>query len=133
LVIRPASYHWDEQKIGPGAPPIKTEAGWLNIYHGVFPTVRGGIYRLGVALHDLREPATVLGVADQWILEPADPWELNGYIPNVVFACGAVAEEDGTLKIYWGAADNVLCVGVAKMEDLVDLCLRSPRPALGTA
>ena len=53
MVIKPATYHWDEQKIGPGAPPIKTAAGWLSIYHGVFSTMCGGIYRLGVALHDL--------------------------------------------------------------------------------
>lgn len=133
LVIRPAPYHRDEQKIGPGAPPIKTRAGWLNIYHGVFSTTRGGVYRLGVALHDLQDPAKVLGVADNWILEPADPWELTGYIPNVVFTCGAVAEDDGTLKLYWGAADNVICAGTAKTEELVDLCLKNARPALGTA
>jgi predicted GH43/DUF377 family glycosyl hydrolase len=132
LVIRPAPYHWDEKKIGPGAPPIKTAAGWLSIYHGVFSTTRGGVYRLGAALHDLEDPAKVLGVADDWILEPSDPWELTGYIPNVVFTCGAVAEDDGTLRIYWGAADTVMCAGTAHTEELVHLCLKNPRPALGT-
>jgi predicted GH43/DUF377 family glycosyl hydrolase len=133
LVIKPAIYHWDEQKIGPGAPPIKTEAGWLSIYHGVFPTMSGGIYRLGVALHDLADPAKVLAVADDWIVQPTDPWEVTGYVSNVVFTCGAIPEDDGTVKIYWGGADRVMCLGIAKIQDLVDLCLRNPRPPMGLA
>ncbi|MHC4743426.1 MAG: glycoside hydrolase family 130 protein, partial [Planctomycetota bacterium] len=68
VVIKPVKYHWDEMKIGPGAPPIRTEKGWLNIYHGVFPTMDGSVYRLGAALHDLEDPAKVLGVGDRWIL-----------------------------------------------------------------
>jgi len=129
-VIGPVAYHWDEMKIGPGATPIKTADGWLNIYHGVFPTMDGAVYRLGVALHDLTNPTTVLGVADEWILSPEDPWELTGYVHNVVFTCGAVAEDDGTVKIYWGGADSVMCVGTAKIADLVALCLSNSRPPL---
>lgn len=130
LVMKPVQYHWDEMKIGPGAPPIKTDKGWLSIYHGVFPTMDGSVYRLGVALHKLDDPATVLGVGDRWILAPEDPWELVGYVHNVVFTCGAVPEDDGTVKIYWGAADKVMCAGVAVMDELVDLCLTESRPAL---
>jgi len=48
----------------------------------------------------------------------------------VVFTCGAVPEVDGTVKIYWGGADQVMCVGTAKIDDLVDLCLKNPRPAI---
>ncbi|GAI97043.1 unnamed protein product, partial [marine sediment metagenome] len=92
VVIKPVKYHWDQMKIGPGAPPIHTDKGWLNIYHGVFPTMDGHVYRLGVALHDLNDPARVLGVGDRWILQPEDTWELVGYVHNVVFTCGAVAE-----------------------------------------
>src|SRR6266567_239846 len=66
LIMRPEPYHWDEMKIGPGAPPIKTDQGWLSIYHGVFETMDGSVYRLGVALHDLRNPAKVIGVGDSW-------------------------------------------------------------------
>lgn len=129
-VINPVSYHWDQMKIGPGATPVKTPEGWLNIFHGVFPTMDGSVYRLGIALHDTANPAIVLGVADDWILSPEDPWELTGYVHNVVFSCGAVAEEDGTLKIYWGAADSVMCVGTARIADLVQLCCDKPRTAL---
>jgi predicted GH43/DUF377 family glycosyl hydrolase len=129
LLIKPATYHWDEMKIGPGAPPFKTEWGWLSIYHGVFHTMDGAIYRLGVALHDLENPAKVLGVSDSWILQPEDPWEMTGYVHNVVFTCGAVPEADGTVKIYWGGADTVMCVGEANIADLVNLCLYGSRPA----
>jgi predicted GH43/DUF377 family glycosyl hydrolase len=130
LIIKPVPYHWDEMKIGPGAPPIRTDKGWLSIYHGVFPTMNGAVYRLGVALHKLENPAIVLGVSDSWILQPEDPWEVTGYVPNVVFTCGAIAEENGTVKIYWGAADSVMCVGTSTIEDLINLCLNNSRPPL---
>jgi predicted GH43/DUF377 family glycosyl hydrolase len=129
-VINPVNYHWDQMKIGPGATPIRTSEGWLNIFHGVFPTMDGSVYRLGVALHDIANPATVLGVADDWILSPEDSWELTGYVHNVVFSCGAVAEDDGSIKIYWGGADTVMCVGTARIADLVQLCRDKPRAAL---
>ncbi len=130
LVMKPEPYHWDEMKIGPGAPPIKTEQGWLSIYHGVFQTMDGSVYRLGVALHDLHNPAKVVRVSDSWILQPEDPWEVTGYVHNVVFSCGAVPEPDGTVKIYWGGADTVMCVGEANVADLVALCLQHSRSAI---
>jgi predicted GH43/DUF377 family glycosyl hydrolase len=127
LIMRPEPYHWDEMKIGPGAPPIKTERGWLSIYHGVFKTMDGSVYRLGVAHHDLLKPPKHLRVCDYRILQPEDPWEVTGYVHNVVFTCGAVAETDGTVKIYWGGADTVMCVGEANLADLIDLCLEHNR------
>jgi len=130
VVMKPMKYHWDEMKIGPGAPPIRTPRGWLSIYHGVFETMGGAVYRLGAALHALDDPARILGVSDEWVLSPRDPWERTGYVPNVVFTCGALPDDDGALRIYWGAADNVLCAGTARVDDLVDLCLEKPRPPL---
>jgi beta-1,2-mannobiose phosphorylase / 1,2-beta-oligomannan phosphorylase len=129
LVMKPEPYHWDEMKIGPGAPPIKTEQGWLSIYHGVFRTMDGSVYRLGVALHDLEDPAKLVGVSDSWILQPEDPWEVTGYVHNVVFTCGAVPEPDGTVKLYWGGADTVMCAGEANLSDLVALCVDGGRGA----
>lgn len=130
VVMKPVQYHWDEMKIGPGATPFATAQGWLHIYHGVFATMDGAVYRLGVALHDLENPAKVLGVSDRWILAPEDPWELTGYVHNVVFSCGAVPEPDGTVKIYWGGADKVLCAGVAHIDELIEMCLQEGRPPL---
>jgi len=128
LVIKPADYHWDQMKIGPGAVPIRTDKGWLSIYHGVFETMAGAVYRLGAALHKLNDPSVILGVADEWILQPEQQCERVGYVPNVVFSCGAAAEDDGTLKLYWGAADTVMCAGTAVISELVELCLNKPRP-----
>jgi len=131
LIMKPMQYHWDEMKIGPGAPPIKTSRGWLNIYHGVFPTMDGCVYRLGVALHDLEDPSVILGVGDDWILQPEEDYEITGYVHNVVFCCGAVPEDDGSLKLYWGGADKVMCVGTAYIEELVDHCLKNSRHPIG--
>lgn len=130
LIMKPVPYHWDEMKIGPGAPPIKTDRGWLNIYHGVFPTMDGSVYRLGVALHDLKDPSVIIGVGDEWILQPEEIYEITGYVHNVVFTCGAVEEPDGTIKLYWGGADKVMCVGTAVIDDLINMCLQNSRPAL---
>ena len=130
VVIKPVTYHWDEMKIGPGAVPVKTDRGWLNIYHGVFPTMDGCVYRLGVALHKLDDPACVLGISDRWILQPEDPWEITGYVHNVVFTCAAIAENDGTIKLYWGGADKVMCAGTAIIDELVELCLTDTRDAI---
>ena len=130
LIMNPVKYHWDEMKIGPGATPIKTSRGWLNIYHGVFPTMAGSVYRLGVALHDLEDPSKIIAVGDNWILQPEETYEITGYVPNVVFTCGAIPETDGSVKIYWGGADTVMCVGTANIEELVDYCLNNSRKAI---
>ncbi|MCK5103718.1 MAG: glycoside hydrolase family 130 protein [Cyclobacteriaceae bacterium] len=130
LIMNPVQYHWDEMKIGPGAPPIKTKRGWLNIYHGVFPTMDGSVYRLGVALHDLDDPSKIVAVGDEWILQPEEIYEITGYVHNVVFTCGAVPEDDGNVKIYWGGADKVMCVGTARLDDLVDHCFKNSRKPL---
>jgi predicted GH43/DUF377 family glycosyl hydrolase len=81
VIMKPAAYHWDEMKIGPGAPPFRTGKGWLHIYHGVFKTMSGTVYRLGAALHALDDPATVIGVSDQWILQPEDPGKSTAMCP----------------------------------------------------
>jgi len=130
VIMKPVQYHWDEMKIGPGATPFSTEAGWLHIYHGVFPTMDGSVYRLGVALHDLSDPTHIIGVSDEWILQPEDPWEITGYVHNVVFTCAAVPEDNGKVKIYWGGADTVMCAGTARIDDLVQLCLQNSRPPM---
>lgn len=90
----------------------------------------GSVYRLGVALHNLDDPSKIIGVGDNWILQPEEPYEITGYVHNVVFTCGAVPEDDGTVKIYRGGADTVMCVGTARIDDLVDLCLTNSRKPL---
>lgn len=130
LIMNPLQYHWDEMKIGPGAPPIKTSRGWISIYHGVFSTMDGSVYRLGVVLHDLKDPSKIIAVGDEWILQPEEIYEITGYVHNVVFTCGAIPEDDESVKIYWGGADKVMCVGTARLDDLVDHCVKNSRNPL---
>ena len=66
------------------------------------------------------DPSKVLGVADEWILQPEAEWEITGYVHNVVFSCGAVPEDDGSVKIYWAGADTVMCVGTASIDELLN-------------
>ena len=75
----------------------------------------------------MEDPSKIIAVGDEWILQPEEVYEITGYVHNVVFTCGAVPEEDGSVKIYWGGADKVMCMGTANLEDLVDHCLNKPR------
>ena len=69
-------------------------------------------------------------MGDEWILQPEEAYEITGYVPNVVFTCGAIPKPDGSVKIYWGGADTVMCVGTANIEELVDHCLKNRRKAI---
>lgn len=121
VVARPEQY-WENKKIGPAAPPIKTEAGWLTVYHGVFPHSNGVNYGGGVMLLDLEKPWKVIGRCADPILYVKEQYEMIGQVPNVVFPGAVIPEDDGTVKIYYGAADYVQCVAFARMQDLIDLC-----------
>lgn len=126
-VMTPRPRKWDSYKIGAGAPPIKTPYGWLEIYHGVRETAAGLLYRLGAVLLDLKEPWRVVGRADEAILSPLFPEDFAGNVGNVVFTCGAILEEDGELKVYYGAADHVMCLATAPVEEVIGLCLKDQR------
>ncbi len=115
-------------KIGPGAPPVRTPHGWLNVFHGVRTTMDGNPYVLGVALHDLDDPG-VVRMSSIPILFPsrADcrvPDTDYVHVPNVVFSCGLVREDDGTVVIYYAGNDTVVNVAVTHEDVLAQLCLR---------
>ena len=109
-------YRWEEWKVGVGPPPIKTDRGWLVIYHGV--NVQR-IYRVGALLLDLDELAKILARTRKPILEPEMEFEKRGLVPNVVFPEGAVIR-DGDLLTYYGGADRVSCVAKAQIDDFLD-------------
>ncbi len=113
----------DGHKMGAGAVPIKTDKGWLEIYHTVSTTCNGFIYRLKAALLDLEEPWKIIGHSD-FILWPEYEYEMKGRVMNVVFTCNAIPEPDGTVKIYYGAADTNIGLATGKIDELVDLCLK---------
>ena len=115
--------HWDCSRIGASAQPIETDQGWLEIYHGVKEAAAGPLYRLGVVMLDLENPARVLGRAAIPILAPREYYERVGDIGNVVFSCGAILEEQTReVKMYYGAADTCICVGTAKLDALIQRC-----------
>jgi beta-1,2-mannobiose phosphorylase / 1,2-beta-oligomannan phosphorylase len=118
---------WDSLRIGIGPPLLRTEHGWLLVYHGVKETVGGAIYRVGAALLDLEEPTRVLHRGHDWLLGPLDACERSGDVPNAIFPCGLVHDEaTGELRLYYGAADTSICVATAQLEDLLAAVLSTP-------
>ena len=116
---------WDANKIGLCAPPMQTKEGWLILYHGVRTTASGSIYRLGLALLDLENPAKVIRRTDEWIFGPKAHYEREGDVDDVVFPCGWIKKKD-TVFIYYGAADSRICVATADFNELVDFILACP-------
>lgn len=124
VIIGPRAGYWDASKVGAGAPPMKTDIGWLEIYHGVSDT---GSYGLGILLLDLHDPSKVLYRSEQPILTPDLEFEKIGIVNNVVFTCGAV-EKDGEYLVYYGGADKA--IGVASIGK--DEVMRKLRSAVGS-
>lgn len=115
--------YWHYYKVGAGATPIKTERGWLNIFHGVHKMCESQlVYHLGVMLLDSEDPSKVLASCPFAVLSPEEEYEITGLTPNVVFTCGAWVEEDRSVKLYYGAADTVQCVADTTVDDLLAAC-----------
>jgi beta-1,4-mannooligosaccharide/beta-1,4-mannosyl-N-acetylglucosamine phosphorylase len=132
-VLQGRRHFWDEL-IGPGPPPVKVAEGWLLLYHGVATHLQGGIYQAGAALLDRDDPAKVLGRTRDNLLEPREPYELVGQVPNVVFPTGLICDPpredgtlspDGTVRVVYGAADTCVGLATATVRDLVAACLES--------
>lgn len=105
---------WENGRIGGGAPSFKTEKGWIHIYHAADKDNR---YCLGAFITDLNDPGKVIAKTKKPILEPVDDYEVNGFFGNVVFTCGLIVE-DGIVKIYYGAADEVMALAEIKLEEI---------------
>jgi len=121
-------------KIGPGAPPIKSKHGWINIFHGVRSTMDGNPYVLGVALHDLNDPRKIK-VSNIPILFPAaSDCRVNEddyiHVPHVVFTCGATRNDDGSIYIFYGGNDTVMNLGITHEDILAELCKQFPQDPL---
>jgi len=121
ILARP-EYAWESLKIGGGTPPIKTEQGWITLYHGVDDH---HVYRTGALLLDLKDPLHILGRSPEPILEPEMDYEKEGLVPNVVFPCGSIVLND-ELIVYYGGADKVCCVASCNLQELIDHLLANP-------
>ena len=112
---------WQCTKVGPGPIPIKTDEGWLLIYHGVITTCNGFVYRMGAALLDLEQPWKVLARSKEYVLAPHEYYECVGDVPNVVFPCAALADADtGRITIYYGCADTVTGMAFTTVDEILD-------------
>lgn len=116
-IIEPRRGMWDGNKVGISAPPIKTDKGWILLYHGVSWST---IYRVGVVLLDLEDPTIVKARTAAPIFEPQEEYEIKGIVPNVVFPCGAIIR-NGRLYIYYGGGDKVIGVGYMDVNTLLEM------------
>jgi predicted GH43/DUF377 family glycosyl hydrolase len=106
---------WDGARVGAGAAPIRTPAGWLEIYHGADADNR---YCLGALLLDLEQPWRVVARSREPIMEPIAEYERTGFFGNVVFTNGHVVDGD-TLTLYYGASDSVICGARLSIEEIL--------------
>lgn len=114
---------WESGRVGAGAPPIAVAEGWLEIYHGngrPRTATEVGAYFGGAMLLDPRDPARVLKVGREAILEPRETFEREGFVANVVFPTGVVQEED-RLLIYYGASDKYSAVTEVSLDDVMGI------------
>ncbi|MCX6375631.1 MAG: glycoside hydrolase family 130 protein [Armatimonadetes bacterium] len=120
-IMESRRFAWDQGKIGPGAPPIKTDDGWLVIYHGTTPRCNGLIYKAGVALLDLDDPSRVIARGKEYLMAPSEDYERVGDVPNVVFVTSAIPDfEKDEMRLYYGAADTSFCLATARISDLIE-------------
>lgn len=110
---------WDAGKVGISTPPLKTEQGWLILYHGIRKTVSGAIYRLGLALLDLNNPCKVTHRSDEWVFTPEETYERVGDVGNVIFPTGWIQNEND-IRLYYGGADTCIAVATTKTSELID-------------
>ena len=134
LVLGVEHVPYANDKIGPSAPPVKTKYGWLTLFHAVDLEKDGRgqaewdkdwnkRYTAGVMLLDLKDPSKVIGMSKKPLIVPDMPYESDyGFRQNVIFPGGMIVEDNGEVKIYYGAADSVECVAFSTVEELVALC-----------
>jgi len=115
-LVRPRDNGLEDERVGGGAPCLKTPAGWLQIYHGAS---KKGTYRLFTLLLDLDNPARVLKRASRPLLEPDADYETKGFFGRVVFTDGVVQFEDGRVWIYYGAADQTTSLAETSIDELL--------------
>jgi beta-1,4-mannooligosaccharide/beta-1,4-mannosyl-N-acetylglucosamine phosphorylase len=112
---------WQGTKIGSGPVPVETTEGWLLFYHGVSNTCNGFVYSIGAAILDIDEPSTVRYRCGNYLLTPQEHYEVNGFVPNVVFPCQNIYDADtGRIAIYYGAADTYTAIAFCQVDEVID-------------
>ncbi len=133
LVLGVEDVPFANDKIGPAAPPVRTEKGWLTLFHAVDIDASRGKngwedtwrkrYCAGVMLLDLQDPGKVIGYSREPLIAPDQYYETDdGFRQHVIFPGGMILEPSGEVKIYYGAADTCECLAIADVRDLLALC-----------
>ena len=133
LVLAVEDVPFCNDKIGPAAPPVKTEKGWLTLFHSVDRDEARGKngwehkwtkrYCAGIMLLDLEKPENVIAMSKKPLIAPELPHETeSGMRQQVIFPGGMILEEDGSVKIYYGASDTVECLATSTKSELISLC-----------
>lgn len=124
-------------KIGPAAPPIKTAEGWLALFHATYKDPQRALfgwevannpeavwhkeYLGGLMLLDLDDPSKVIGMATEPLLKATEKYEREGFRGSVIFPGGMILEDNGEVKIYYGAADTVECLATSSVDELLGM------------
>ena len=127
VAMEPREEAWDCNRVGAAGVPIETEEGWLVIYHAYY---FDRFYRLGVCLLDLDDPTRVIARPASFIIEPREPWEIKGDVPNVIFstanpvvstAVGVPSDERTAdiVYVYYGGADRVIGLATCELDELL--------------
>ncbi len=120
-VMSPLPLSWESTKIGAGPTPIETLQGWLVLYHGVLTSCNGFVYSMGAALLDLDAPWRVVARGTDFLLAPHAVYEQVGDVPNVVFPCAALVDEEADrVTVYYGGADTVVCLAHGRLSELLE-------------
>lgn len=121
LLMKSGWEWWQGLKIGAGAAPIETDEGWLLLYHGVCLTCNGYVYSMGGAILDRDDPSKVLYRCGNFLLTPETDYEVNGFVPNVLFPCAALTDADsGRIAVYYGGADTVVGLAFTEVNRIVE-------------
>jgi predicted GH43/DUF377 family glycosyl hydrolase len=119
---------WDSRVRGVGPPPMRTEDGWLVLYHAIDDRDPGR-YKMGAIVLDLNDPKKELYRSQAPILEPDERYENEGFKSGILYSCGAVVV-DGTLFVYYGGADTVACVATANLHQFLAEVKKGGSPKL---
>lgn len=133
LVLAVENVPYANDKIGPAAPPVKTDKGWLCLFHTVDKDDARGKngwentwkkrYCAGIMLLDLENPSKIVGMSKQPLIAPEAYYETDeGFRTNVIFPGAMIKENDGSIKIYYGASDTVECLAETTLDELTALC-----------
>jgi len=123
-LLSPRPEYWDDYKVGLGAQPIKTRDGWLILYHASTDIASKIVYRVGLALLDLRT-LEVIRRSEEWIMAPRMDYE--GGPDGIVFPCGVIVDEQTReLRLYYGANDYYVGLATANLDEVLGYLMTCP-------